>query len=112
MSVEISQLLLWTSKLMISFSSLTTVLDNNLPTFRLDPLILLKVNEAKAWGTSIYSYVEASWRASLLIDRRWAYVLSMKITVSHYAIHYILGVHTAQESASCQWFGDSLVENN
>ena len=32
---------------MISFSSLTTALDNNLLTFRLDALVLLKVNEAK-----------------------------------------------------------------
>ena len=38
---------------MISFSSLTTVLDNNLPTFQLDALVLLMVNEAKVWGTSI-----------------------------------------------------------
>ena len=30
---------------MVSFSSLTTVLDNNLPTFRLDSLVVLKANE-------------------------------------------------------------------
>ena len=29
---------------MVSFSSLTTVLDNNLPTFRLDALVILKAN--------------------------------------------------------------------
>ena len=36
--------------------------------FRLDALVLLRASEAKAWGTSICSYVEAWWRASLLID--------------------------------------------
>ena len=30
---------------MVSFSSLTTVLDNNLPTFRLDALVVLKAND-------------------------------------------------------------------
>ena len=39
---------------MVSFSSLTTVLDNNLPTFRLDALVVLKANEANVWRTSIY----------------------------------------------------------
>ena len=29
-----------------------------MPTFRLDALVLLKANEAKAWKTSIYSYVK------------------------------------------------------
>ena len=66
---------------MINFSSLTTVLDSNLPTFQLDALVLLKANEAKAWGTSIYSYVEASRSASLLVDRRWACALSVQFTI-------------------------------
>ena len=44
---------------MVGFSSLTTV---DLLT---DALVLLKVNEAKACGTSVYSYVKASWRMSL-----------------------------------------------
>ena len=49
-----------------------------MPTFRLDGLVLLKVNEAKASGTSIFSYVEASWCALLLIDLRWACILSVQ----------------------------------
>ena len=70
--VEISQLLLWT------WNDKFLFLDNNLPTFWLDALVLLKANEAKAWGTSIYSYVEASRRASLLIDQHWACTLSIQ----------------------------------
>ena len=38
-----------------------------LPVFWLDALVLLKANEAKSWGTSIYSYVEACFVALLLI---------------------------------------------
>ena len=34
---------------MISFSSLTTALDNDLLTFQLDALVLM-ANEAKVWG--------------------------------------------------------------
>ena len=34
--------------------------------FRLDALILLRANEAKLWGTSIYSYVEACQHVLLL----------------------------------------------
>ena len=34
--------------------------------FRLDVVILLRANEAKLWGTSIYSYVEACWCTLLL----------------------------------------------
>ena len=49
--------------------------------FQLDALVLLKANETKAWGTSIYSYVEASQHASLLIDLRWVCVLSEIIDV-------------------------------
>ena len=49
--------------------------------FQLDALVLLRVNEAKAWGTSIYSYVEASWCALLLIDLHWACVLSVQFMI-------------------------------
>ena len=38
-----------------------------LPMFQLDALVLLMVNEAKLWGTSIHSYVKACWHALLLI---------------------------------------------
>ena len=70
-----------TNNEMISSSSLTTVLDNNLPTFQLDALVFLKANEAKAWGTSIYSYIEATWCASLLIDQCWACALAVQFTM-------------------------------
>ena len=35
---------------MVSFSSLTTVLENKLPTFRLNALVVLEANEAKGVG--------------------------------------------------------------
>ena len=39
-----------------------------LPMFQLDALVLIRVNKAKSWGTSIiYSYVEACQRTVLLI---------------------------------------------
>jgi len=47
-------------------------------TFRLDALVLLSANEAKEWRTSIYSYVKACWRASLLIDPCRACALSVQ----------------------------------
>ena len=50
-------------------------------TFRLYALVLLRVNEAKAWGTSIYSYVEPSPRASLLIELCWACMLFIQFTM-------------------------------
>ena len=73
---------------MVSFSFLTTVLDNNLLTFRLDALVVLNVNEAKAWGTSIYSYVEASQCVSLLIDLR---ALGMRAICSIYNVGVQVG---------------------
>ena len=55
-NVEISRLLLWTWN-DERFSSLRTSLGKKLilPTFQLDALVLLRVNEAKSRGTSIYS---------------------------------------------------------
>ena len=45
--------------------------------FRLDALVLLRLNEAKSWGTSIYSYIEAYQRALLLVANvGHAYTLS------------------------------------
>ena len=58
------------------------ILDNFslITTYRLDALVL-RVSEAKAWGTSIYSYVEASRHVSLLIDLCRACVLSVQSTM-------------------------------
>ena len=64
---------------MISFSSLTTVLDNNLPTFRLDALVLLKVN----------ALVETS---ASRCQRRETYHF-MSTEASEKTLHCILSVH-------------------
>ena len=63
-NVKISQLLLYDER----FSSLTISLSKKiiLPMFQLDALVLLSVNEAKSWQTSIYSYIEAC-RCTLLL---------------------------------------------
>ena len=62
---------------MMSFSFLTIYLAD----VRLDTLVLLKANEANAWGMSIYSYVKASRHTLLLIDLCWACVLSVEFTM-------------------------------
>ena len=38
-----------------------------LPMFQLDTVVLLRANEAKSWGTSIYNHIEACWHMLLLI---------------------------------------------
>ena len=56
---------------------------------RLDAPVLLTANEAKAWGTSIYSYVEASQHASLLIALCWACILPIQFAtwLGGYSLH-------------------------
>ena len=54
-----------------------------LPTFRLDALSSSETNEAKAWGTTIYSYVKACWRASLLIALCWECILPVQFMMRY-----------------------------
>ena len=67
MNVENSQLLLWTWNDERFSSSTTSFI---LPMFRLD---VLRVNEAKLMGASIYSYIQACWR--WLLHRPFLYSL-------------------------------------
>ena len=44
-------------------------------------LVILRVNEAKSWRTSSYSYIQACWHVPLLISLCWACVLAVQFTM-------------------------------